>query len=84
MTKENIGVDFAEELDEEIETQGEGSPACRSDRLGPLAKNQAESKPLVIPIADSLELEGCLNVPSGATSVVVLMTTLPYISLLLF
>ena len=68
MTKENIGVDFAEELDEEIETQGEGSRTSRSDRLGPSVKNQAESKPHVIPIFDSSKHEGCLNVPSGITS----------------
>ena len=66
--KENLGVDFTDELDEETETQGEGSRASKSDHPDPLTKNQAKSKLPVVPSTDPLELEGCLNVPPGTIS----------------
>ena len=66
VTKENLEVDFVEDLDEETETQGEGSQASKSNQPDPLAKDQAKSKSHVASGSNPSELEGCLNVPFGA------------------
>ena len=68
VTKKGLGVDFAEELDEETETRGEGSQVSKSGHLDPSATNQAESKSPAVLSTNSSKLEGCLNVPSGAIS----------------
>ena len=73
-TKKNLGVDFTEELDEETETQGEGSRASRSDHPRPSAKNQAEFNLPVALVTNPSELKGCLNILSSATSGGGLMT----------
>ena len=63
-SKENLVVNFAEELDDEIETQGGGSKALKSDHPDPSTKDQTKSKLKAVVSGGASRLEGCLEIPT--------------------
>ena len=68
MTKENLAVNFIDELEDETETQGGGSQASKSDHLDLVAKGQVEYKSKAISCSGTSNLEGCLEIPPGLSS----------------
>ena len=68
MSKENLSITFAEELEDEIETQGIISQASKSDHQESSAKDQIESKSKAISSGSASNLEGCLEFPAGLST----------------
>ena len=68
VSKENLAVTFAEELEDKNKTQGGGSQSSKSDHLDTVAKGQVESKSKAISGNDTSNLEGCLEISPGLLS----------------
>ena len=68
VSKENLIVNFVEELEDETETQGGGSQASKSNHSDLMTKDQAESKSKAITSGGASDLEGCLEIPTGLST----------------
>ena len=64
VSKENLGVVFADEMEDEIESQVGGSQVLGFELPDHGAKDQLEVKSKAISSSGALDLEGCIEVPS--------------------
>ena len=64
VTKENLGVTFVEEMEDETESQGGDSQVLGSELPDRGAKDQPEVKSKAVSSSGASDLEVCLEIPS--------------------